>query len=128
MKRTFQPSNLVHASATAFVRAWPRLAVVVFSRRVVPKVASVSALDHGRLCREPEHFFIAAIFSPRLAMAIPVAASLIMQVRDRRDDEAPRLGPTATRKIGNAVTRQPGPQANARRRQPAARPTRPSRP
>ena len=38
-----------------------------------------------------------------------------MQVRDRRDDEAPRLGLTATRKIGNAVTRN-----RARRRMRAA--------
>ncbi|MGC6485668.1 MAG: ribonuclease P protein component [Candidatus Puniceispirillales bacterium] len=44
-----------------------------------------------------------------------VAASLIMQVRDRRDDEAPRLGLTATRKIGNAVIRN-----RARRRMRAA--------
>ena len=69
MKRTFQPSNLVASAATDSVRVWPRLAVVVFSRRVVPRVASVSALDHGRLCREPEHYLKEATFSPRHSMA-----------------------------------------------------------
>ena len=34
-----------------------------------------------------------------------VAPSLIMQVRDRRDDSQPRLGLTASRKVGNAVIR-----------------------
>ncbi len=34
-----------------------------------------------------------------------VSSSLIMQVRERGDDKAPRLGITATRKIGNAVQR-----------------------
>ena len=30
---------------------------------------------------------------------------LVMQLRDRRDDAAPRLGFTATKKLGNAVMR-----------------------
>lgn len=44
-----------------------------------------------------------------------VAPSLIMQVRDRRDDAPPRLGLTASRKVGNAVIRN-----RARRRMRAA--------
>lgn len=34
-----------------------------------------------------------------------VARSVILQVRNRGDDARPRIGITATRKIGNAVTR-----------------------
>ena len=44
-----------------------------------------------------------------------VAPSMIMQIRDRHDDAPPRLGFTASRKVGNAVMRN-----RARRRMRAA--------
>jgi len=88
----------------AFVRVWQPLVVGGCFLPVVPKDASALApkiILPGLATIPKRRDFLLATAKGRRS-AVP---GLVLQIVDRGDDAPPRLGITASRKIGNAVSR-----------------------
>src|SRR5258708_28909396 len=108
-------ANLSVGVGTVFAPAWRAWAAAGFWQPAAPRAASAcppdatAAMAVARLKRRPEFLAVAA---SGLKLATP---AMIVQARRRGDDEAPRLGLTASRKVGGAVERN-----RARRRLRAA--------
>ena len=86
------------------VRAWPLLAAAMFWPAAAPRAASVSR-PKGRAFKAMERLkrrqdFVAAAKGVYAAMP-----GMVVQARDRKDDQPSRVGFTCTKKLGNAVVR-----------------------